>query len=149
SGEGTPKGYPHPLVGDRSLNQLAAYIAKSMPEDKPGTCVGDDAKNVASYVYDSFYSPAARARNRPARVELSRLTVNQYANVVADLLGSFQDREPRDGEPGLRGNYVTRHRIKDRTKRGPSVSQTDAVIDFDFGKDGPLGGRIEPEEYQI
>ena len=47
-------------------------------------------KSVADYIYDAFYSSAARARNQPARVELSRLTVNQYANVVADLVGSFR-----------------------------------------------------------
>src|SRR5262249_43293421 len=39
SGEGA-KAYPTPLVGNRSLAQLTRYIAKSMPEDAPGTCTG-------------------------------------------------------------------------------------------------------------
>ena len=92
SGEGTRESFPRPLCGERSLGQLSAFIAKSMPEDDPGSCVGDDAKKVAAYIYEAFYSPTARARNKPARVELARLTVNQYANVVADLLGSFRER---------------------------------------------------------
>src|SRR5437868_4769320 len=41
-GEGS-KEYGHPLVGDKSVGQLAKYIAKSMPEDDPGTCVGEAA----------------------------------------------------------------------------------------------------------
>ena len=63
-----------------------------MPEDAPGDCVGEDAEKVAAYIYESFYSKAAQARNKfqPPRIELSRLTVRQYQNAVADLFGSFQ-----------------------------------------------------------
>src|ERR1035438_10250560 len=43
AGEGK-KEVPQPLIGNRSLPQLAKYIAKSMPEDKPGTCTGADAE---------------------------------------------------------------------------------------------------------
>ncbi len=70
AGQGTVDNYPHPLAGDKSSEQLSAFIAKSMPEDDPGTCIGEDAKNVAAYIFDSFYSPAAQARNKPPRVEL-------------------------------------------------------------------------------
>src|SRR5262249_42617724 len=69
-GEGTPDHYPKPLAGDRSVVQLSKLIAKTMPEDDPGTCVGEDADRVASYIYEAFSSPAARERNRPARVQL-------------------------------------------------------------------------------
>src|SRR4051812_34023433 len=58
-GEGT-KEYEHPLVGNRTLPQLAKYIARKMPEDKPGTCVGEDADRVAAYIHDAFYSAAAQ-----------------------------------------------------------------------------------------
>src|SRR5437879_3009784 len=78
NGEGTKKHFPHPLVGDKNADQLATYIAKSMPEDDPGTVTGADAKKVAAFVFESFYSPTARTRNTPARIELSRLTVKQY-----------------------------------------------------------------------
>ena len=84
------RNIPAPLAGDRSPAQLARLIAKTMPEDDPGTCVGEDAEKVAAYIHDAFYSKAAQARNKPARVELSRLTVRQYRNAVADLVGSFR-----------------------------------------------------------
>ncbi|MCC7084815.1 MAG: cytochrome c [Pirellulales bacterium] len=71
NGEGTKNHHPAPLVGDRSLLELTKLIEETMPEDAPEKCVGEDAKNVASYVYDSFYSPLAQMRNRPARIELS------------------------------------------------------------------------------
>ena len=91
-GEGTDDHYPRALVGERSVSGLAGLIAKTMPEDAPGDCVGKDAEKVAAYIYDSFYSRSAQARNKfePSRIELSRLTVRQYKNAVADLLGSFQ-----------------------------------------------------------
>ncbi len=97
SGEGTDDHYPRPLIGERSVAGLSKLIAKTMPEDEPGTCVGPDADKVSAYIYDAFYSKAAQARNpmRPARIELSRLTVRQYRNALADLIGSFR------GEPGL------------------------------------------------
>ena len=92
AGEGTDDHYPLPLVGERSVAGLARLIAKTMPEDAPGECVGEDAEKVAAYIYDAFYSKAAQARNKfqPPRIELSRLTVRQYRNAVADLVGSFR-----------------------------------------------------------
>ena len=104
-------------------------------------------KNVADYIYEAFYSPAARARNQPARVELSRLTVNQYANVVADLVGSFRSRATHDDPPGLKAKYITRHRKGDKVKDDPPIEQIDAKIDFDFRRrrspEGPdQAGRI-------
>ena len=54
---------------------LARLIAKTMPEDAPGECVGEDAEKVAAYIYETFYSKDAQARNkfRLPRIELSRL----------------------------------------------------------------------------
>ncbi len=43
SGEGS-KEYSRPLIGDRSPAQLARLIERTMPEDDPGTCVGEDAE---------------------------------------------------------------------------------------------------------
>ncbi|HXG12987.1 MAG TPA: c-type cytochrome, partial [Gemmataceae bacterium] len=56
NGEGTKKEYPRPLVGNRSVAQLARFIAETMPVDDPGKCVGEDAEKVAAYIYDAFYS---------------------------------------------------------------------------------------------
>src|SRR5579859_5250152 len=87
-GEGTKK-HQKPLEGDRSIAQLAALIAETMPESNPGSVSPKEAEAVAAYIHDAFYSQVARERNRPARIELSRLTVRQYRNSVADLIGSF------------------------------------------------------------
>ena len=101
-GEGTIESYPHPLVGERSIGELTEYISKTMPEDKPGTIVGEESRRVSQFIHDTFYSPTAQARNKPVRVELSRLTVRQYRNAVADLIGSFRGAgRLKDGE-GLR-----------------------------------------------
>ena len=51
-------------MGNRSQPQLAKYIAKSMPEDDPGTCTGADAEKVAAFIFEAFYSPAAQARKK-------------------------------------------------------------------------------------
>ena len=39
------------------------------------------------------------------RIELSRLTVRQYRNSVADLIGSFRNRGRWDEKRGLKGDY--------------------------------------------
>jgi cytochrome c553 len=149
AGQGTVDNYPHPLAGDKSQSQLAAFIEKSMPEDDPGTCVGDDAKNVAAFVYESFYSAAARVRNKPPRVELARVTVNQYINLVADLVGNGHGDPPTDAPRGLRAFYTARHRKADQVRDDPPVQQVDPCINFDFGTKGPLKPKITADEYQI
>src|SRR6476469_6605346 len=88
-GEGTEDNYPDPLEGDKSVAQLTKLIHETMPDDADKKTSAEDAAKVASYIYDTFYSPEARVRNKPARIELSRLTVRQYQTAVADLIGSF------------------------------------------------------------
>ena len=61
NGEGVEEECEDPLEGDRSLASLTRYIDKRMPEDDPHVVVGEDAKQVAEYIYGAFYSPAARA----------------------------------------------------------------------------------------
>src|SRR3954470_20279713 len=60
TGEGTKKHFDHPLAGDKSADQLATYVAKTMPEDDPGSLPAEDARKVAAYVFDVFYSHTAR-----------------------------------------------------------------------------------------
>ncbi len=62
SGEGTDEHYPRPLIGERPVASLTRLIAKTMPEDAPGECVGADAERVAAYIYETFYSKAAQAQ---------------------------------------------------------------------------------------
>lgn len=145
AGEGA-KAYPQRLVGNRSLEQLAKYIAKSMPEDKPGTLSAADAAKVAAYIFDAFYSPAAQARIKPPRVELAHLTVNEYRNAVADLVGTFGGGgagKSAKSEQGLRGEYFTKGGKKNRSL---AFSRIDPVVQFDFATAGPDFDKLNTPE---
>ncbi|MGE0760740.1 MAG: DUF1592 domain-containing protein [Pirellulaceae bacterium] len=146
-GEGTSDAYAQPLAGDRGLQELAAYIAKTMPEDTDEKCTGADAEKVAAFIYESFYSRAAQIRNQPARLELSRLTIRQYQQTLADLIGSFRTgTAPRSQEHGLRGEYYKSRRFR----RGDRVlERVDSEIQFDFRDGSPAPGKLEPREFSI
>jgi hypothetical protein len=134
NGEGS-KEYGHPLEGDKSIGQLAKYIAKSMPDDDPGTCVGEEADKVAAFIHKAFYSKTAQARNKPPRIELSRLTVRQYQNTLADLIGSFRSPAKWDDQRGLHGEYFKSRR---RSRNGQRlIERVDPEISFDFGVESP------------
>ena len=89
AGEGVPGKYASALLGDRPIVDLAEIIDQTMPEEDPSLCTGEEARKVAEYIYHSFYSEIAQARNRPARADLSRMTVTQYRNAIIDLANSF------------------------------------------------------------
>jgi hypothetical protein len=139
-GEGTDDHYPRPLIGERSVAGLARLIAKTMPEDAPGDCVGEDAERVAAYIFDSFYSKPAQARNKfqLPRIELSRLTVRQYKNVISDLIGSFRSSPRWDLQRGLKAEYSGRSRRRRDGKDGGSLNRIDPEIHFDFGTSSPI-----------
>lgn len=143
AGEGTAK-HKQRLEGERSPAQLAEVIAKTMPEDDPGSLSDDDARAVAAYVHDAFYSRVARERNRPARIELARLTVRQYRNAVADLVGSFRGPMKWDGPHGLHGEYYPGRHFNQRV-----LERTDPQVNFDFGTDTPVPEKIEPQEFSL
>lgn len=145
-GEGTTESYPHPLVGERSVGELTEYITKTMPEDKPGTCVGEEARKVSQFIHDTFYSPTAQARNKPVRVELSRLTVRQYRNAVADLIGSFRGAGRSDDKEGLRGEY---YKARSFRGNGRAIDRVDPVVAFDFKDKSPDDEKMEPHEFSI
>ena len=138
------------LYGDRSVASLARLIEKTMPEEDPDHCVGDDAKAVAQYIYDAFYSPAARAKlgkGELAKIETARLTVPQYRNAVADVISSFYRDAPTHFEPGgLRGYYFSSEGMN--KKKGKPVEKTDGWLDFDFGEGPPAEG-LNKEQYSI
>ena len=60
-GQGGTDAHQDPLVGDRSLESLVRRIVRTMPEEDPDLCVGQEASDVAYYVYHAFYSSEARA----------------------------------------------------------------------------------------
>ena len=146
NGEGATKKYKKPLAGDKDALQLAKLIAKTMPEDDPGTCTGPEAEKVAAYIYDAFYSVAARERNKPPRIELARLTVKQYRNAVADLIGTFRPTARLDNRHGLRGEYFAARGFQ-RNKR--VIDRIDPEVHFDFGTGTPAVGSFKPYEFTI
>jgi cytochrome c553 len=148
TGEGT-LAVPQPLAGDRSVNQLAAYVDESMPEDDPGAVTGDAARQVSEWMHAAFSSAVARDRGRPPRVELQRLTTRQHRHVLADVVGGFRDAPPPVIEEarGLEGEYF-KTRGFDRDA-GFVRERTDSRIDFDFGLESPEPGTIAPERFAI
>ena len=146
-GQGVEAEYSEPLIGDKSIGELAAIINETMPSDDPQTCVGPAAEQVAAYIYDAFYSPIAQARNRPAAVAFSRLTVPQYRNAVADLIASFRGAPPDLRQsPGLTGAYS---QPKQDDREDPSFERIDPLIDFDFGEGSPNPDTFIPDEFRI
>lgn len=152
-GQGVDDGYNHPLFGDRSIDSLARLIERTMPENDPELCRGEEARQVAAYIFREFYSPEARQKKglvSRARVELARLTVPQYRNAVADLVGHFTPA-PADGSqgdeeqlsqtfspaavPGLRGDYFQSERMNKTYKLGDR--RIDRRIAFDYAAGSP------------
>jgi hypothetical protein len=144
-GQGVAGKADEPLVGEKSVASLAKYIVREMPENDPGTLSLADATASAEYIHKAFYSAEARARNHPPRIELAHLTVRQYRESVADLLGSLRGMTSTTESGGLAGVY------RERPERDPKMpdrdrpettfkQQVDPVIDFDFGEKAPEKG---------
>ena len=134
-GQGVDDEYDESLWGSKSVESLARYIHKSMPEDKEDTVVDDEAMAVAQYIYDAFYGPVAHARHSPPRVELLRLTNNQYRQSVSDLLGSFKRSQHISPDRGLKGRYFNSEKMNKEKKS--IVERVDPEINFDWGKGIP------------
>lgn len=140
-GEGTKK-YEAPLTGDRSVAQLAGVVDRTMPEGDPDALDAEGSRRVAQFMHDTFYSPDAQAKLNPPRVELSRLTVKQYRNSVADLVGGFRTAPKFEGKEGLRGEYFNSRGFQQNKRL---IDRTDATVSFDFGK-APPNADPEPKE---
>ncbi len=134
AGEGVKGKYTDALVGDWSIEKLTRYIAKTMPEDKPGSCTGPHAEAVARYIYDGFYSREARAKTKPARVELVRLTNRQHLLAVADLFRTPGDDLKLSAGKGLQ---ATGYKSRNPRREDKSLERNDPKIDFKFGTNNP------------
>lgn len=148
NGMGVKGKYNKQLFGDLTPNQLSKIIEETMPKEDPGSLSPEDAFAVSVYIHDLFYSSIARERNRPARVELSRLTVRQYRNSLMDLIGSFRGGSNNAAEKnkGVRGDY---YKSRNFNKADLVESRVDACIDFDFKEESPIPGKMEPGEFTI
>jgi len=145
-GQGVAGKADEPLVGEKSVASLAKYIAREMPENDPGSLSLADATASAEYIHQAFYSAEARARNHPPRIELAHLTVRQYRETVADLLGSLRGTTSATESGGLAGTYRERPerdpKMPDRNRPEATFKQqVDPVIDFDFGDKAPEKGK--------
>src|SRR5262245_24550759 len=145
-GEGSDEEYPERLIGELSVGELARLIDKTMPYQHPEKIGAEESLLVSEYIHDSFYSPIAQERNRPARVELSRLTVRQYQNAVSDLVGSFRSSGKVDPRHGLKAEYYKGRRIRPEDK---VEERLDDWVNFDFGTESPVPGKTEDYEFSI
>jgi hypothetical protein len=143
-GQGGP-GYKAALKGTLSVGELGNFIAKSMP---PGAkhCPAPQATQIAEYMYNAFYSPLAQERNRPARVELSRLTVRQFRNAVADLVSGFHPAVPNSATHGLHAFY---YKGRGRDKANRVIDRIDPDIRFQFGTGAPDDKNFDPHNFSI
>jgi cytochrome c553 len=146
-----------PLVGARTLESLAERIDRTMPEDQPELLNAEESKTVAAYIYDAFYSAEARARNTPARIDLSRLTVPQYRNSVADLVLGFRGDNWISEKRGLKASYFGDRGHNERKefreqKKPDKFERIDGTVKFDFGEGIPKHAEVKefsPEQFSI
>lgn len=145
NGAGTPEA-PTPLFGDRPVSELADIIDRTMPQGAPDQCTGDDARAVAEWMQQAFYSPEAQARLNPPRIELARLTVTQYRNAIADLGTSFRWQTVPGSQRGLNAEYFAgRNNRKDRRV----FQRLDDTVNFQFGAFSPDGEKISEDAFAI
>ena len=161
AGEGVEDFYPDPLEGDDSVERLTEIIERTMPEEDPDLCIGQDARDVAEFVHQRFYVRRARERRASARVELARMTVPQIRHSLTDLVASFREpprpREDVDGasDPPTtstvagQGLHATYFRSAKLGEKDQVLRRVDPRVDFDFGKDPPEPAEKfeDPEEF--
>ncbi|NRB72895.1 MAG: DUF1592 domain-containing protein [Verrucomicrobiales bacterium] len=137
-GQGVEDLADDPLVGSRTLESLAGRIERTMPEDEEDLCVGEDARIVAEYIYHAFYSEEARARNTPARIDITRLTEPQYRNSIADLVQTFRATLNYPEDRGLKATYFGGYKFNDRKEQKDQnkkdrYDRNDPFVKVDFG----------------
>lgn len=142
-GEGTADNYPEALFGDKPTIDLTEVISSTMPEGEPERCTGEEARLVAEWMQSAFYSPEAQAIIHPPRRKLSRLTVAQYRNSIADLLEGFTWFNQPNEQQGLTGRYFKSRHFSGKDE---VIERLDSVVDFDFGKGTPDKKKIEKSE---
>jgi hypothetical protein len=87
AGEGVFGEYEFPLTGDDSVEELAAVIHRTMPDDEPREVRGADADAIAAYMYKTFYSRQAWQRLHPTPIAAWPLDAESHAIMKADRAG--------------------------------------------------------------
>ena len=143
-GEGVVGVNENPLYGNKQLSELIQVIVETMPEDKPNTCKGENAVAVGRYIFETFYTPEARASQKPPRIELARLTNRQYKQTISDLFTAFLGKPELNEERGIHATYY------DTRGFGKQVGQEVVdSIDFDFDRTLPHEKISKKEEFSI
>ncbi|MBK1883388.1 DUF1592 domain-containing protein [Luteolibacter pohnpeiensis] len=146
-GQGVADECEDPLQGTRSLESLARYIERRMPEDDPELVIGDDARQVAAYIYEAFYSVDSQSASKPAaEPAFARLTNRQFRESVADLINSFYKQPQMAEGTGLRAKYFESDGMNKKARQG--MERVDQKLDFDFGEGAPADG-INPEQFSV
>ncbi|MFT6380654.1 MAG: hypothetical protein ACJAXZ_002136 [Akkermansiaceae bacterium] len=143
-GQGVANEYDEALVGKKSVESLAKYIHRSMPEDDEDAVVNDDALRVAEFMHAAFYSPEAQAKIRPVRKDLLRLTQHQHRRAITDIVQSFRNRPWQGEKHGLRGHYFNKEKMNDR--KGKLLERLDPVPAFDIKSNHGIKG-INPSAH--
>lgn len=156
-GEGASDAYQKPLRGSESLDELTELISETMPEDSPEDCTGQEARLLAEYIRRHYLD------RKPSR-GLTRLTVAQYRNAIADVIGRFapgkvaseygergrRSYEMRPGQqstvPGLRAEYYQSKGMSKADQLGFYRSDTSIEFDFAHGSPAPT---ISPDQFSI
>lgn len=146
SGEGVAGKHDEPLYGERSIESLTRLIARTMPEDKKQKCSSEEARAVAEYIHGAFYSPQARAKTNPARINFSRLTNRQFRESIADLIGSFRPLKQATNGGGWHAEYYQSKGMNKKEKK--VIERTDRSVNFDFGTNSPMEG-ITADQFSI
>ena len=138
NGEGAAGEYDEALVGKKSIESLAKYIDRSMPEDDEDAVIGEDARLVAEYIHGAFYSPEAQAHLKPVRRDLLRRTQHQHRHALADLVANFRWRPNLGEEHGLKAEYFNKEKMDDR--KAKLAVRNDKQVAFDLESDHGVEG---------
>jgi hypothetical protein len=145
-GQGVAGKADEPLLGEKSPHSLTRYVSREMPEDNPESLSLAECEAVSLYIHKAFYSPEARARNHPPRLDLAHLTVRQYRESVTDLLASLHKSSWANTAGGLKASY--RESLGKDKGEANLTERVDPVVNFDFGT-GPLPQGKNAEQFRI
>ncbi len=142
-GQGVDGKYDRPFSGSKSVEQLAALIDQTMPDDDPDSCVDADAASVAAFVKVEFM--AEPAAEKP-RIELVHLTVPQYENAVADIASQLLQEKNPGFKHGLQASFYD---SKDANQDKLISSRVDSAIDGDLLSAEPFKNREGKDGFYV
>ena len=147
AGEGA-KEYPDPLAGNLSVAQLSKRIARTMPEDKPGSLSAAEAEAVAAYIHEAFYSVAARERNRPRASSWPGSPSASTATPSPTWSAASAPRRSGSSERGPQGRILQGPPAR-RPRRPGARADRPARCTSTSARQAPSRDKIEPHEFSI